>query len=251
MPSKRRGNAPKKRRKSRTTGSLWMLADFLNFDFNSLNQKDPHWLYFNSYDAIPDAVFHLLTREFPSEDWVEQSKQLKAEIIADLKPLMPDSTHEIQNPNHLKKLIRKIKGLGLKSDWSVEIGDYYLSIKGPYGPQNQEKVINFRNPAQQYLGPGHKILEIGGTKCILRHFYDVSSSREELYGIVISALENNSFALFRMCKECRKFFVAQDPRQIYCSRNCTESFHGKDAKNRMRKWREYKEKKMRKKYLRE
>jgi len=63
----------------------------------------------------------------------------------------------------------------------------------------------------------------------------IDSLRKFFYGIILEALENGEFTRLKKCLECEYYFVAFDPREIYCKPECREVRHGREAKDRMRK----------------
>jgi hypothetical protein len=65
-----------------------------------------------------------------------------------------------------------------------------------------------------------------------------------LYGEIIDALERGYFGRLRRCRECPKFFVAEDPRQKFCTPACMLTADKKAARERVKEWRESKNKKL-------
>jgi len=68
----------------------------------------------------------------------------------------------------------------------------------------------------------------------------VTSLRQEIYGIIIDALENGELSRLRRCLNCWKFFVAEDLHLKFCTPKCMRVADGKAAPLRVREWRKRK-----------
>jgi hypothetical protein len=98
-----------------------------------------------------------------------------------------------------------------------------------------------QNPEFRYLGYGQRVLNLRGTKWIVRRrFLGEGSLRGWAYEAIITALENGDFVRLKKCKECEKFFVAEDLRQKFCNPQCTRLHHDKEAADRVRRSRKRK-----------
>lgn len=213
---------------------LYYIARFLNLDIellvkNGLKRNDP--LQYLFYDHIAQPGF------------LESSKKIQKEMLELLIPIvLPEPRHAPSVGGYLEMLVARINKVGLKSRWTLEFGTHKLLS---YESQSQdpleaikgtEKIIP--NTALRRLGPGHRIVGIRGTKWIVtRLFYNTDSLEENLYGILINSLEVGDFSRLRRCEECLQFYVAQDIRQKYCSRECRNTHHTKDTKRRVENFR--------------
>jgi len=160
---------------------------------------------------------------FTREDY-DKLNQLRTEIIEDITPLVvSDSTS--RPVDQLVKLVQKINGVSLKLIWHVEPteGDWRL-VAGA-------KLIT-RGHRSSDMGYGKGVLKIGSEKWTVRHAFDDSYPQEfkkeglayflrkAYYAVIITTLENGTFARLRRCQECRRFFVAERLGVKYCTDVC-------------------------------
>ena len=73
-----------------------------------------------------------------------------------------------------------------------------------------------------------RLIELLGYKWFLgRKQREVGTARDYLYLIIRDALQNGVFDRLRMCPRCKKFFVADDARQRFCSNEHRNEFNNK------------------------
>jgi len=220
---------------------LITLADFLNFDFSTVEDRSPDWLILESMDQIPDTVHHLLTRN-PDGNWVQEAQDLQRELTQYLQPLTQPDVRSIKPAiirDQLLELVKKINSLDLPSRLSVSPGDHQWHFKGPYGPHGEEKEVNFPAPHRKDLGPGHGILVFGKSKWIIRETRDGTESPQRyLYGAISESIRSGDFPRLRNCLECQTFFVAKDLKQRHCTPEHREAYHRRGAFDRVKKSRQ-------------
>jgi len=174
-----------------------------------------------------------------------KESQLRDEIIKDISPLVQPRGKQ-DSKGALRKVVGKINQMGLRPKWAVECSKPFVVEFGT----NRAKV----GPV---LGPGQKVLKIGGPKYVVRHSfgesYDTQSvkkdyagvKRKVLYSEIITSLENGEFARLVRCPECTRFFVSARLGQKYCNSKCSKSADTKAAPARMEEHRKGVEKKIR------
>lgn len=81
---------------------------------------------------------------------------------------------------------------------------------------------------------------VGGKFAVRRSYPGDGSPKQWAYAAIMLALEEGKGWFLRPCLECLKFFVSKDSRKRYCSDDCRNSYHQKNAKFRVEKSREKK-----------
>jgi len=145
---------------------------------------------------------------------------------------------------HVYRLVDKINKLKISPVYGV-VGDAWPQtefVRPIFYPGTKH------NPEVHRFGGNQGLLNIFGNKMAVHRLYygidvldsrgpvtlDIDTATKDLYGIVLEALETGELARLRMCLECEDFFIAKDPREIYCKPECREVQHRRDAKYRMR-----------------
>jgi hypothetical protein len=88
-------------------------------------------------------------------------------------------------------------------------------------------------PVPVFPDRGQGIVKVGQQKFYVSKFLYGRSAKERMYGLVIDALERGDFSRLRRCKECDRFFAADDLRQKFCTSDCRDIADRRDAKRRV------------------
>jgi len=172
------------------------LINFLNFNFERCSEK-----------RLKDARLNFY--ELRAPDWRIAGKRLQEEIRVDLIPLIrgqPDLGLDC-----LDSLLDKISRLNLHFRWYAESTQHQGSMR-------------------RSLGLEQKVLKLARQKFIVcRQPSTFKSFRELFYGVVAESLENGFFSRLRICPECQRVFVAEDPKRRFCeNKKCKDAFHNRE-----------------------
>jgi hypothetical protein len=174
------------------------LIDFLNFNFERYSEK-----------RLKDA--RLNSCELRAPDWRIAGKRLQKEIRDDLIPLI--SGRDI-GLDCLDSILDKASQLNLHFRWYAESTQYQESMRS--------------------LRPERRVLKLAGQKFIVRRqLTTFESFRELFYGVIAESLENGSFSRLKICPECHRTFVPEDPKRRFCeNKKCKDSFHNRERLER-------------------
>lgn len=208
-----------------------MLMEFLNFDLDSID-----------LERLNEKFFLL---RFDNE---AQAKELQAEIQRDLLPIispvkMPDAAEAYEL---IHRLVQKINKMDLRPIWVVTPVDYdfYWYNKDL---KTGKRILHARKKPPLVTIKWGKILKILNARWIIHvapERIPLRSLRDYFYGVILSTLEDGELSTFRRCSECKKFFIAEDPKCKYCSTKCAEAADRRSAaKKRVPKYRQEKRKK--------
>jgi len=132
----------------------------------------------------------------------KETKRRRNELLEDLTPLLATRLIDDQPLSYyLEKLIKKVNNMRLVSYWKAELSNPKLGIV-------------------KRTFPGAE-----------------GSPRKMAYACIVTAIEVSKLSSLRSCFGCEKWFVASDFKQKHCNPECTNSYHRKNAKYRVRKMR--------------
>jgi len=217
---------------------LNLLADFLNFKFD---EGDPDELRGKS----PYHVHEFMYWKANTQEGIEEAKHLQSEILDDITPIVPPAKADERKKAYdlLEGLVQKINEIGLIPEWGVEpVGSTWVQVGDPERQEYDLERIDSSGAkdTNRDLGPRQGVLGVLGyewvvnTRVSLRH---APSLRDRLYWNIIDALESGELSRLRRCLNCGKFFVAEDPRQKFCTPGCMKAADQRSAVERVRKWR--------------
>jgi hypothetical protein len=215
---------------------LNLLAQFLNQDFKTES--------FEGFLDLADEHGTIIRSEFGNADGIKKAEGVQFELRNLLgnivnSELIAQKAKEMGRPRpnfyeSLFDLVENLNELELKQRWQVM-------------PANKRAADIM---GCKYDGvrtrPGEPFLKISGSKWQVKSWLGTGGSREWLYSILGSALQNNELPRLKSCLHCNKYFVAEDLKRKFCSDDCKVTFHNKSRlasgyfrKNRkMRKKRE-------------
>ncbi len=230
----------KRSRKSLPTKShIEFLAYFLDYDFKSKNAEE-----MTSRNDPVELLLHanrLVSREGLKAGW-----NLQQELTKDLLGLVKEQGEEFGDRfEKVARLVIKINRLKISPVYTIEMGTLGIMMDTKRGRRFIKKI----NPEIYRLGSDRGTLNFPHYKLIVKRGYygidysdpitspdrGIDALRKLLYGLVIEALETGELTRLRMCLECEDYFIANDPREIYCKPECREVRHRREAKDRMRK----------------
>lgn len=236
--------------------SLFLIARVLNADFANITRLPPHdslrvWLDRYLMDGIAVGEFRVV-----------QSEVLRDVLLLTNKELSVEDRHQL-----LLTLVRKVNTMALRATWEVttaaperlwftfppcsnlserqvhSLRAFYsgLLVQGPaWGLKNVSqdvRVVQRKNTASFCLSRGR--VDLHGSSWIVKRSFNASTDfREDIYSSLITSLEDGSFSLLRRCPYCSLFFIREDGKQKFCSKQCREEHFNEDAKNRVKKHRE-------------
>jgi hypothetical protein len=226
----------KKRRKSKkpqASRSLLVyqdeqvLVEFLNFDFSTLRYDG------NTYtDAagrkvsgeLQKLIHRDLSLNLPiNAFWTDsegiprkgnQLEMLQAELIEDLSLILEpakDPDRDTRMQAHLISLCDRINRFDFKAR--------LVPLSG------RKKLFGRANPARQLLNREQRVFAAAGGQWIVRLDFGVGDGHapeKDFYAIIADGLISGKLAMLRRCKKCRIFFLAKEPRQVFC-----EPAHGR------------------------
>lgn len=200
---------------------------------------------------------------------LEELRAVQLEALSDVDNLIDDRTKLRERDLSLFPLVDKINAMRLSTQWEVKSGGktsthfifppptkarkpslaaalynfrHDLIARGlTWGLENAPKEVEIRkkpNPNLNRLGRGQAKLNLGNANWIVERSLMVPSHfREEVYCSLIMSLEDGSFSLFGRCPQCSLFFVGDDRKQKYCSKECAKKFTNSDSRNRQEEYR--------------
>src|SRR5262249_27543439 len=140
-------------------------------------------------------------------------------IIAPQK--QPDPT---EADRLINRLITTINAVEQPQVWEIEVADYEWWPKGDPDSPDTDYELEPVPPAERQEGPrfvsSARRISLLGYDWFVGNFFwgnlTIEDIRRDLYLIVAEALKNGDLSRLRHCP-CRKFFIAHDLRQNFCS----------------------------------
>ncbi len=222
--------------KDRLLPILNLLADFLNQDFETKS-----WERFLEH---ADEHATTIRSEFGNAEGIDKAKSVQFELKHLLRVVVEGDPSERKAKelglprtnlyDELFELVSTLNDLELKQTWQVM-------------PANKKAAdIMGCKYVRKRTRPGEPFLEIRGSKWQMNSWSATWNSREWLFSVLGSALQNNELPRLKVCLLCKKYFVAEDLKRKFCTDECKVKFHNKSRlasgyfrKNRaMRKKRE-------------
>src|SRR5262249_34880546 len=116
--------------------------------------------------------------------------------------------------------------------WEIEVADYEWWPKGDPDSPDTDYELEPVPPAERQEGPrfvsSARRISLLGYDWFVGNFFwgnlTIEDIRRDLYLIVAEALKNGDLSRLRHCP-CRKFFIAHDLRQNFCSVDCRTKFN--------------------------
>jgi len=226
---------------------LEALADFLNFNHDSGDAevfKDLQQKY-----SLPPLILSASLWDWNVEDSkaANKAKKLHSELKRDLEPIIPPA--KADNPteayDRIEKLLKKINNMKFQTGWAVDSVEYTMMQLGD--PQAEKYELVRKEPEEllktsELLLSPHRVIEVLGYKWFFgRKPQGISMglSRENLYLIILDALESGEFSRLKRCQwtECQKFFVAEPQGKKFCSIEHTLEADKKEAARRVKEQR--------------
>ena len=207
---------------------LKVLAMVLNFDFEAGSSQDLERLKrLSPYDFA--NVESVLTKGDPDEK--KRANGIRAELRADLEPIIAPEGKVSATEAYVRihKLLEKINKIGSKAVWGVEPVDY----KWVGSDEDAELIPKEAEDARDttWYWTSSRTVELLGYKWFVGVqgvAADFAFSRDELYLNIRDAFQIGVFDRLRICRLCKKFLVAEDARQQFCSDEHRNEFHNKD-----------------------
>jgi len=182
-------------------------------------------------------------------------RTVREEVANDLAPVITMAGRHavLLRMEPLYDLIKKINRLKLRFRWffwlvpamagasgNIKPGQKFLKFpdRASYGHYKKCLVYKWIDYGAE-LGP--RFIQLGGSP-----FFDSldrgdrNALRKASYGAIIESLEDGTLSRVKNCRECQRFFVAKRLSDRFCSPKCSESYFGRDVKDRVRKSREKK-----------
>jgi hypothetical protein len=206
---------------------LKVLAMVLNFDFEAGSPRDLERLKrLSPYDFA--NVEWVLTKGDPDDK--KRANGIREELRADLEPIIPPEKEVsvTEAYGRIHRLLEKINKIESKTIWGVEPVDY----KWVESDENGEFIPKEADDARDttwYWASGRTVELLGykwfvGVQGVAGAF---AFSRDELYLKIREAFQIGVFDRLRICPHCKKFFVAEDARQRFCSDEHRNEFNNK------------------------
>ena len=204
---------------------LKVLAMVLNFDFEAGSPQDLKTLKrLSPYDFA--NVESVLTKGGPDEK--KRANGIRAELRADLEPIIaPEGKVRVTEAFlRIHKLLEKINKIEIKTIWGVESVNY----KWVGSDEDAEFIPKEAGDARDttwYWTSGRTVELLGykwfvGAQGVAAAF---AFSRDELYLKIRDAFQIGVFDRLRICPLCKKFLVAEDARQQFCSNEHRNEFN--------------------------
>jgi hypothetical protein len=200
---------------------LKALAMILNFDFEAGSPQELEEL--RQLSAWDFLNVESVLKKGGAEDR-KIANGISAELRADLQPVIASEkkVSRTEAYRRIQKLLKKINEIRVKPAWGTEP----VGSRGELAPdlvqRNAQDDSDFFN--------AKRIVEILGYKWFVGEYWggDFVFSRDQLYLKIRDALQIGVFERLRICLHCKKFFVAEDARQQFCSDEHRNEYHNKD-----------------------
>ena len=234
---------------------LGVLVEFLNLNFREVKKE--------TLSVDLQIVLEFNRRE--DDDALTNLESVQAELIADLGPFtgVPAERFKTsdkinltgQTYTQLRALVDKLNSMTMAVRFQILPGErdlvydaYKLKPRArrpaSVSPmQRWEKIeIRIKNPSLKLKNEEQGVFSRGLGAWIVKPDFQPTtySSRGHFYAIVAESLQQGDLSKLRRCPYCRMFFIARDPRRIYCPSH-TRAFHDQPKMVALRKGRELKD----------
>ena len=188
---------------------LKVLAMVLNFDFEAGSARDLERLKRLSPSDFAN-VESVLTKGDPDEK--KRANGIRAELRADLEPIIaPEGEVSVSEAFlRIHKLLEKINKIEIKTLWGVEEAEDARDTTWYWTSRRTVELLGYK----WFVGAQ-------GVAA------DFAFSRDELYLKIRDAFQIGVFDRLRICPLCKKFLVAEDARQQFCSNEHRNEFNNK------------------------
>src|SRR5262249_48970178 len=206
---------------------LKVLAMVLNFDFEAGSPQDlKTFKRLSPYDF--SNVESVLTKSGPDEK--KRANGTRAELRADLETIIAPGGKVRVTEAFLRihKLLEKINKIEIKTIWGVESVNY----KWAGSDEDAEFIPKEAEDARDttWYWTSRRTVELLGYKWFIGVEgveAEFAFSRVELYLKIRDAFQIGVFDRLRICPLCKKFLVAEDARQQFCSNEHRNEFNNK------------------------
>lgn len=263
-----------KKGRERSDSGLTLLVKFLNLDINPATWERLKQCKKGCGPGNPCFYHALFGWSFPPGPITKEGEVVKAE----LGRIMSDPTHPMHErykqgdpkvQEYINGRYRKVYGTGpaelnaVTDPYGASMGKMHnlqLEIRSMLLPLIQGETIDhaqldrvlarinalclitqwqrFTSP----IKPGQSKLRLHKERFFVTSYYYTRDLRQKLFSIIAATLEKNEFPRLKRCPVCSKFFVAKDPRGVFCSPKCKAMHDNKTGKDRVRRCRERKKK---------
>jgi hypothetical protein len=142
--------------------------------------------------------------------------QLQEQLIADLLPLTTQASYQNAD-RYLQTLARKLDAF----NYPVKFSSLPADKDNPFGDDGRN--------ARALLGHDQKLHKWGKHQWVFTpSFYGIDrdySLEKKLYLFVAAGLQYGELSMLRRCQHCKCFLVADEMRQLFCSRDHARSYY--------------------------
>jgi len=142
--------------------------------------------------------------------------QLQEQLIADLLPLTTQASYQDAD-GYLQALARKRESF----NYPLRFSSLPADKDNPFGDEGRN--------ARALLGHDQKLHKWGKHQWVFTpSFYGIDrdySLEKKLYLFVAAGLQHGELSMLRRCQHCKVFFVADEMRQVFCSRDHARSYY--------------------------